>query len=1016
MSKRLKRKSIAMIIVELIFVVLLGVFLYQMQMHISANDRATMLQKKISPLKETVEEAKTEAEEHTQAYDEMYRSKASTLAYMIQNEVDSEEVTDDVLVQYKDLLNVTNALVLDKEGNVIAKAQDSEADFTYSRYNQLRTVFSSDETSEPFEVDREDGKYRYYGAVIDSSSMAVIEQDPAELDTLLNDTTSWKSMLENISVGSTGFSFAVSSTDYTFLYHPNEDMIGQDALDAGINTEDLEDGNKAWMNINGQRYLCSVADLDEAYVVCALPEKEIKDSCNITVIVVLCVFFAVITLLVTYAIFIMKEQEQEEADETNYKKIGKYYFNRKVGAKLGAMIVAGLICVFVSSLYMQELFSLSSKSLINTENLDGLETTIETYENDVQMLKDQYDTRYLNKCRAAAHILAQKPEFRNREELSKLSKVLDVKFISFFDATGTVTASSSYQTDFKLSQDKDDQSYEFNKLLAGADYVVQEAKEDESLGEYNQYVGVAIRSDEGVTEGFAQICVNPDNLENAVKKLKIGAVLDGVQIGAGGFAFAVSKDDNTFVYYPEEKYIGGDVTEYGIKASQLHDGFSDYITIGNNKYFANCLETDDYYVYTCVPSSEIAAHKVPIALFSTVVSFVCLMIIYLLLCFNKGQAESEGQSTTDSGKNFDVTMPDGQKKKTSDVSSRWSNVAVRWNEKTPEQKMTSVLKGLLGIYAIVICIAYILEKQSSANTSMFAYIIDGGWERGLNVFAVTGCIFVVCVVVTLTIIIQEILRILSNISSAQGETIFRLVSNFVKYASVIALLYYCFALLGVDTKALLASAGILGLMISLGAQKLVADILAGLFIIFEGEFRVGDIVTVGDWRGTVVEIGIRTTKIEEAGGNMKVISNSSISGVINMTRQYSFASCDFGIEYGESLERVENILKKELPHMKDRLPSIKNGPFYKGVSSLGDNSVNIKIVAQCAEGDRMQLMRDLNREVKLLFDKYEINIPFPQVVINQPVEFKKATEWEKMQAEKFAAEQKELSKTLEDEQ
>lgn len=92
------------------------------------------------------------------------------------------------------------------------------------------------------------------------------------------------------------------------------------------------------------------------------------------------------------------------------------------------------------------------------------------------------------------------------------------------------------------------------------------------------------------------------------------------------------------------------------------------------------------------------------------------------------------------------------------------------------------------------------------------------------------------------------------------------------------------------------------------------------------------------------------------------------------------------------------------------------GPFYKGVTSLGDNSVNIKIVAKCAEGDRVQLMRDLNREVKLLFDKYEISIPFPQVVINQPTEFKKATEWQKKQAEKFATDQKELTRDMKDEE
>ena len=120
-----------------------------------------------------------------------------------------------------------------------------------------------------------------------------------------------------------------------------------------------------------------------------------------------------------------------------------------------------------------------------------------------------------------------------------------------------------------------------------------------------------------------------------------------------------------------------------------------------------------------------------------------------------------------------------------------------------------------------------------------------------------------------------------------------------------------------------------------------------------------------------------------------------------MTKETSFAAVEVGIEYGESLERVENILSKELPNIKKRLPAIIDGPFYKGVTMLADNSVNIKIVAECAEKDRLPLTNDLNREMKLLFDKYEISIPFPQVVVNKPITFKKATAAEKRAAEQI---------------
>ena len=233
---------------------------------------------------------------------------------------------------------------------------------------------------------------------------------------------------------------------------------------------------------------------------------------------------------------------------------------------------------------------------------------------------------------------------------------------------------------------------------------------------------------------------------------------------------------------------------------------------------------------------------------------------------------------------------------------------------------------------------------------------------------------------TAVTIVQKLLNLLSSVLGARGETVCRLLGSFVKYATIIGMVYYCLMLVGVDATTLLASAGILSIAISFGAKELVSDILSGLFIIFEGEFRVGDIIMVGDWRGTVVEIGVRTTKVEDGAQNIKVIRNSDISNVINMTKETSYASCDVGIEYGESLERVENILAKELPNIRKRLPAIIDGPFYKGVVSLGDNSVNIRIMVQCAEKNRIQLERDLNREMKLLFDKYDISIPFQMCI------------------------------------
>ena len=89
----------------------------------------------------------------------------------------------------------------------------------------------------------------------------------------------------------------------------------------------------------------------------------------------------------------------------------------------------------------------------------------------------------------------------------------------------------------------------------------------------------------------------------------------------------------------------------------------------------------------------------------------------------------------------------------------------------------------------------------------------------------------------------------------------------------------------------------------LGAQSLIADIIAGLFTIFEGEYQVGDIVVIDGWRGTVEEIGIRSTRVVDSGGNTKIINNSEITTVINQTQHLSVVSTTISIEYGGTCPR-----------------------------------------------------------------------------------------------------------------
>lgn len=322
---------------------------------------------------------------------------------------------------------------------------------------------------------------------------------------------------------------------------------------------------------------------------------------------------------------------------------------------------------------------------------------------------------------------------------------------------------------------------------------------------------------------------------------------------------------------------------------------------------------------------------------------------------------------------------------------------------------------LLLVLAAVTVAAFVFTNQLFGEDSVFNKAVSGNNFVNLlyqKIPALIRSVQIVTIAVLLSLLLRFIMR-KGFARSNRAKTIVNLLESFVKWVIAIMMVLHAW---GVDTATLLASAGILTLIVGLGAESLVADIVAGIFMVFEGEFQVGDIVIINDWRGTVQEIGIRTTKIVDAGGNINIVNNSQITTVVNQTQEISQASVTVGVEYGESLPRVEIVIRDNLETIKEHIPAIIEGPYYKGVSALGASSVDLLFIAKCREEDIFQVQRDMNRELKLLFDANNIGIPFPQVVVNQPATFNtKTTKRMETGARDFVEEQKEQSKGIEEE-
>ena len=248
-------------------------------------------------------------------------------------------------------------------------------------------------------------------------------------------------------------------------------------------------------------------------------------------------------------------------------------------------------------------------------------------------------------------------------------------------------------------------------------------------------------------------------------------------------------------------------------------------------------------------------------------------------------------------------------------------------------------------------------------------------------------------IIVLASFINFILNVLAKLGfglTDKSKTIINLINSLLKWVVIIGSVLWILSVWGVNTTTLLAGAGILALVIGLGAQSLIADILAGIFIVLESKYVVGDIVVIDGWRGKIISIGIRTTELQDIGGNIKIINNSEIKSVINQTKLQSMANCSINVSSAEPLEKVEKIIKEALPEIRNNIPAITDDIIYKGINSVTDVTTELLFGAKCYEEDLYQVQRDLHRQLKLLLDKNNIDcFAPPTYVIDEAKKIKK---------------------------
>lgn len=304
-------------------------------------------------------------------------------------------------------------------------------------------------------------------------------------------------------------------------------------------------------------------------------------------------------------------------------------------------------------------------------------------------------------------------------------------------------------------------------------------------------------------------------------------------------------------------------------------------------------------------------------------------------------------------------------------------------KKITPTKVVRIFEILIGVayVFVLVCGRYFIPKDNAIYQSIDLF----SSESPLKWVRFGSTVLLVIVAGTLLRIIITALSKNKTITKKTSVAVLQLFANLVKYVMVIIIICLGLGVLGVDTAAILGGLGIFALIIGLGITSLIEDIVAGIFIISERTFDVGDIIVVDGFRGTVVSIGVRSTKIADVGGDIRTMRNSSIGAVVNLTDRQSCAALTIPIAPEESLERVEEVIKNSnLAQISETCDKIIGEPIYLGLCEITAKGVQMLLfIAGCKEENRYDVERALYHGLKIRLENAGVKLGYPKGLVDE---------------------------------
>ncbi len=915
-KKKLTLRSV--LIFQAILLLFMGITLFIAETRITERAQLKNLRERLESITATFTKSYEETQEITKMYNDTMNSRVRSLAYLL----------------------------------------DRDVSYNSNNIQDLCDLYGVDQIFLDNREHKDTDEMHYFTAFRKNGRRVTIGKNTEDFNLLMNNIYTNNKVLQDV-VAQDDMFFIVTNADGNIVYYPESEFIGRHITDLGIQMSDLSLDSAKWMRINKQFYYLSSIENNnlDITISCGIRSSRMTTNSHIAVGILYAVICIILTILITYIYFAKQEVKRSGNPEYSHKMVTK---------KMALVSVFGLLLVAVTTYYVQTLFALSLHTLQTNNEKRDIEVNLEEAANSAEQLKASYDDRYLSEAKIISYILSDKPELRTKEELKELSGIFDLQYIMLFDSQGRETLSDSPIVGFELSDDPESQSYPFHVLLHGIPYYIQDAMEDDLTGEFHQFIGVPMTTEDGSAyDGFLQIAVSPDKLQSVLEEVSLNKVLVNTLSASSDVVIAIDPETKLITSSENEALIGLPAADFGIEEEQIKNRYFGYLKFNDRRYYADSFIADNQYVYLLALSATLFSGRITMTIFTLLVTMLNMLFITLL--YRRYDVVNPASIADDPY--VEVTMADGGTKRTLNIISRMMRNTPAWNKKTAEEKTGYIVRIVIGFLAAGMLVAFALRNVLYTEDTIFGFIVSNKWEKGFNVFAVTEVLGIIAIYSLLITLINKLMDTAIKLVTPKNETILRLTKSFIQYVGAIAVVYYCLSLFGFDSQSLLASAGLLTLVIGLGARDLITDILAGLFIIFENEFQVGDIIEVNNFKGRVIEIGIRTTRIINVKQDVRSINNRNLTNITNKTRRNSFCDIIITVGFDQDINAIEEMLDRELPKIKDKSPYIISGPTYGGIDEMSGRDMKLSIRTECLESRKFEVRTIVHKEIKRLFDE-----------------------------------------------